>query len=414
MGSDWLLIIAIGLVVVSVCATVDFLLHKKEISKINARLFQLSEQIAKIPLLRWQVKIAEFAVFQLLRFGNYGRKFENPEEIQKSINLGQEKLELEEIELEQSDIERSRKLGAEAEDEYRRQRTSREASRTRIGAFFTISTIALLSLFMSNTWLVGMLGVPLLITFGFFLPVVAHEMLFGFNATNVRLSSGFILISSSSLLSALVTMLASTVSVSFVPDKVLNSRWFISQSEELVPTDPFLLALVNYPFDFATLLVTIILLKFVITKKRFLGTVAIIDIVVSFILTTTLHTTLTLIKAENTENVLLSLQNSAYWLLECLHNLFFILLGIYDWNKLYGYQDVHLVPVIVSTFIPVVLYMCLFINISILKPGFWFTARIFSAISEKEQSIFTQVGVIISLVMGALKAIYDYLEAVAK
>jgi uncharacterized membrane protein YsdA (DUF1294 family) len=167
------------------------------------------------------------------------------------------------------------------------------------------------------------------------------------------------------------------------------------------------MAIINYPFDFITLAITYKLLEIAIRTKRHILIVAIVDMACSYALAVILHSTFMLISGDITTLSISVLFESHLWLCKVVYGIYGFLIGTHDLQHLAQFENIHLFPMIVSTFVPVFVYMSIFISISIFKPFFWLTARLFHAISEKEDSAFKQIGTVVSLMMAAFKAIYD-------
>ena len=102
---------------------------------------------------------------------------------------------------------------------------------------------------------------------------------------------------------------------------------------------------------------------------------------------------------------------------ESLHWFKDIILGIYQAYRdneplrehFTDYRDIHLLPTLLTTFVPVALYMSVFVLISFCKPVLKLASRIFSVIGEKEQLVFKQFGFLIASILATVKAIYDVL-----
>jgi len=176
------------------------------------------------------------------------------------------------------------------------------------------------------------------------------------------------------------------ITIYLIPIFLLNTHWYHVVRNELTPTFPFLLTFINFPFDFATILVSILLLRIIIKHKRFIAFIAIIDIFISAILTITLYSFLLLVKEG------WDILHFHTYFVESLQWFKEIIIGTYQSVKyheplvknLESRPDIHLLPILLTTFIPVVLYMSVFIFISFCKFIMMLAARIFGAVGEKE------------------------------
>ena len=82
----------------------------------------------------------------------------------------------------------------------------------------------------------------------------------------------------------------------------------------------------------------------------------------------------------------------------------------YSDRLLASMRDIHLLPMLLTTFVPVALYMGVFIFLALCKPVMWSAGRLFSVIGERDESVFKQFTTLLALILGAVKAIYDYLS----
>lgn len=182
--------------------------------------------------------------------------------------------------------------------------------------------------------------------------------------------------------------------INFLPHNSLNNFWFQEANDiiRLTKIGNWLL-IINFPFDLATIYITYLLFNNFIIKKVKSGKkswpilpLAVIDIFVSYILSIFLYTTLKII--ENSWVPILHPWNYKYLLsnvsciLGFMLNIFknipgchiyliqsiewFISITPYIWYSLIHLQfdkglslflDVHLLPILLTTFIPVTLYM---------------------------------------------------------
>jgi hypothetical protein len=211
------------------------------------------------------------------------------------------------------------------------------------------------------------------------------------------------------LLSSCISFIAINVAINFIPISILNSHWFFVEHEELKPTSPFILTIFNFPFDFITIFITFTLLSYFVRKKHSFYLMALVDIVVSAFLAIILYTLLLTIEGGQLFSNFSQYCNDAFgWFKDIIRYLTSSLF-VNNIEVVNNLKDIHLLPILLSTFIPVFIYMAIFLSLSFCKPIIWITSRFFSIIGEKEKSVFKQFGILISIWMAAIKSIYDYI-----
>ncbi len=378
----WLIVVAIGLSLVAIGAIADFLVKKDEIKWLHAKFLKLSEALTKIPLREWQVKIAEAGIEIIEKISIYTGFYLFP----LSYNDFFENILLSKC----------------------RFKFRQYFGRVPIfeiflfGILIILFGIFLIYIIMPGNWFLAFL---VLFCIGILFSTLSIAFMNFHSGMILFLFSGPIAISS--VLSVVAYIITRYIISSFP----LNSYWYEIANTRIIPIKPLLLYCVNFPFDFATIAVSILLLRFVIKHKCFIGIVAAVDIIISAFLTVMLYCFLLVI--ENEWNIL----HFHVYFAESLHWFKDVIVGIYQAAKynepfakhLAGLRDIHLLPILLTTFVPVALYMLVFLFISFCKPVLKLASRIFGAVGEKEESVFKQFGFLIAAIMAAVKAIYEVL-----
>lgn len=198
------------------------------------------------------------------------------------------------------------------------------------------------------------------------------------------------------LISAVFSIVATFVGLG-IGARHTGSYWFTSASEGVTPTHPILLTALNFPFDLATILISIMLLKWVASKGKWIVLVAAIDIVISAALVILLHTALKIVEAGGVGAIGHHFAESWSWFAQVL-----------TLNASPAHPDWPLTPLLLTTFIPVAIYMAAFIFLGIVvRPFARFAGYVCGMLSEEEKP-FTELGVIISMLGFAVKALSEW------
>ncbi|WP_210396124.1 hypothetical protein [Motiliproteus sediminis] len=381
--AEWLLVIAIGLSIVALGAILDFFLKDKEVRVIHDRLYKWSTLISDLPLLEWQIRIA--------------RKAESFLSFITDISIGKN--------IENTNIKNNNEH--ETVTRVKINRSQRIKNYIVIAIIVSISWVTIYTIY-KNMWIFqifGILGIFILLP----LIVMFQQVFFSNERLGIIIQEISFVAIVSSFFSCIITTIAIVVSKYLIPTEILDSHWFHIENKSLVVTRPFLLASINYIFDFLTIWITLHLLRSVISRKRNLALASIVDILASYILMITLYTGLTIITPNNELSIIDSLLHSLNSTYNNAENIVNLIYQSKEWHDFKWEKDLHLTPVLSSTFAPVTVYMSVFFAISLLKPFVWITARFFSVISSREESVFKQLGTLITLIMAAAKAVFDYL-----
>ncbi|MFC2077436.1 hypothetical protein ACFLTM_01325 [Candidatus Bipolaricaulota bacterium] len=212
--------------------------------------------------------------------------------------------------------------------------------------------------------------------------------------------------------SASISLVALLISVGAISPASLNSSWFILEAGRVRPVYPLLLAACNFPFDLATLWVTYLLLRHVCRRGKGFFWAAMLDVAAAAALSVLLYAVLKVITEGAPGAVLHYISESAEW----FWSVFGVLLSRSPDPQVVAKAmgDLHLLPILLSTFVPVLIYMSVFLFIALMKPILWLSARLLGGFAESEKGVFTQLGITIGLLMNAVKALYEYLALSAK
>jgi hypothetical protein len=206
----------------------------------------------------------------------------------------------------------------------------------------------------------------------------------------------------------IVTYIALYLAINVIHISEINSYWFQHTSNAIVPNHPLLFYFINYPFDIVTIMVSIYLLKIVVKNGKYVCFVAMLNILICIILVILQMATFKF--AEHTfdiSRVYSSFIYSVHWFNSILN---YVVNFIYGTKVEAKITDIQLLPIVMSTFIPVVIYMFAIIFLSVSKPIMQIANRLFEVLSEKDESIFKQLATLITAWMAAIKAIYDYIS----
>ena len=263
--------VIIGLICVAIGALVDLFLAEDEIGRIHARFRRWAKRLRETPLREWQVKIARrgtdfVSKLPVIFEHKTTRYFLDPlsnliERILPSETLISAILRL---------------------------------ILTIVCLFVLLLSIPVIY-FSSHIWILG----PITFSFITFLCVMVLIIAYvslaessGFDTdytTDSKSKVAILSLFSSSFLSAVLSLLAILTARYLLPNSLWNTHWFVMAGNSIVPKYPLILPIINFPFDFATVFVTILLLKYIAKKQRYIWLVALIDIAISAALTILLH-----------------------------------------------------------------------------------------------------------------------------
>ncbi len=391
--SNLLQYVIIGVGCVALGAIIDLFCTEDDIGKIHAKFRRWAERLRETPLQEWQIAIAKRGTGFM---SNLAKQFTD-----KTAFL----VDLLCI--------RAAKRVIPGNTSVIFGKTIRKIIAFLVLFMFTVATFLAIPIiyFTSHLWIVGSITFPLVI---FFVVIVYIVILAAFPE---NISKPFVLpdevyrlIVATPFFSAALSLLAMLIAGYAITHSLLNTHWFVAASGNIAPKYPLLLPVINFPFDFATIFVTISLLRYVAKKRKYIGLAALADIAISAALTILLYCFLRII------------ENG--WDIGNAHTHFMAVIGWFSeigkiflaWitNKPSGVdisnmRDIHLLPILLTTFVPVTIYMSIFLFLSFCKGVMLTTARLFHAVSTKKESVFKQFGSVIGILAALTKAIYDYL-----
>lgn len=385
-SKDWILLFCIGFTIVAVGHTIDFFLSKHEVKKIHIKFKKFAGMLNHNTLSKWQYELANFTinalnilhdaiVYLVIMFANPG----------SLLSSGKTKI-------------------------------FKKVLVTLLMVFFALGGMApcvYLDVMdkTSKYWIIGIFLLPLtLITCLIFYSLYKRTLI------NERKSYYECIPSWADLFvitfySSLLTFIAMIISIYFLPDIDNNSYWFTTSDNNICPTFPGLLSIINSLFDYFTILLMLIMLKAVVMGRIRWGFVVLINIVWSGFLCFILYSILLAVeKKSGIFNFHLILYESAIWAKNFIVIFFKWTINDTITIKINQIHNIRLVPIILTTFVPVSLFMSIFIVLSMSKPVIRLSSRLFKIMGEKDESVFKQLGVLISVWMFAAKAFYDYLK----
>lgn len=370
---EWLLLIAICLCLMAISAVIDISLRKSEVRKIHDWIYRISIKIDELPFKELQIRICH-KFFRLLYY--LGPKYASYENVII-------------IEVKNTD--------------YNDDNSDNSAGLTLLAFIFVIFTIIYS---INNIWMFKIVLVPfsLLYIFGFL--VIGDELYY--NILNNRLGSLFVILVTSSTFSCIVNWSAIFISL-HIPYISNDNKWFGQYSSVIGPLNPFTMAADNYIFDFITIAIVYKSLKFIINNKKYFVIIMLLNTVTSFILAILLYSSFKLIDGTvSLMDGILVITKSFKWFIGSINGIYmyYIKDKIIILQSLY---DIQLMPIVLTTFMPVFIISICVITLSIIKPPVMLASRIFAGISEKEESVFRQLSFTFTLIAAAAKAIYDYL-----
>tara|TARA_B100000508_G_scaffold43424_1_gene33870 strand:+ start:1676 stop:2752 length:1077 start_codon:yes stop_codon:yes gene_type:complete len=263
---------------------------------------------------------------------------------------------------------------------------------TRIFVFFIFPTLTIYVLINNTQHLLSfVLFVPLFtISLIWFLLILIYELTT--ERWNERGDFFWRAYSKSSLISAIITFVAIIVSSEIFNHYGYSEYWFNQQdvSEYGVIKHKEILGLINYPFDFLSLLFTYFCVKRIASKKKYYQLLPFLDVAFSLILSSLLYVVLFSIPDSNFGNPSL--------LFDFLH------INNQGFEKL-KFDMIYLSPIILSTFLPITLLAFIFLSLIFYKYLAIIFSRVFLVLSEKDGSIFKEIAFTISAMIGFVNAL---------
>ena len=181
-----------------------------------------------------------------------------------------------------------------------------------------------------------------------------------------------------------------------------NASYWFSRTERVLEVSggyvPFILSVMNSPFDLVTIYISLILLRWVASKGKYIVWIALFDIVVSGILVVLLHTTLKTVEPGGLGHIGQNFADSWNWFIQ-----------VVTFKASHAHPDWPLTPTLFTTFIPVTLYMSAFIFLGIIiKPFARAASYICGLLYEKQQTPFLAFSLMLSGLITVAKALSEW------
>jgi len=366
----WILIVVIGLSIVSICSIIDFFLKRQEVRAIHDKFLKIAYVLSNTSFKHWQINIAECGVIIFQTLHDKTAKIASIL-LYSFFYFLENKLEI----------------------------SNNNIKRIVIGILLLVLPLIY---FLFKTWIIGTVSFPLIL-----LSLAILYATFGWRDRH----SLFDFWTATSIISTILSLIAIFTTILVLPKYILNTEWFHLNNNLINPSKPFLLPIINFPFDLATILTTIVLLQILIRKGKFITIIALLDIIFSACFSILLYTSLKIVENNwDFFNYSSYLIDSIEWFKKiAIYALSFIIKKPVTFN-IKDLRDLHLLPILLTTFFPVFLYMTVFIFLSFSRIVFRISGRFFEVVGEREESVFKQFGILITTILVTIKAIYDYLS----
>jgi hypothetical protein len=199
-------------------------------------------------------------------------------------------------------------------------------------------------------------------------------------------------------LSTIFSVTAMAIGCAMAKAAHVNSYWFTLTANGAVPSRPFTLVMVNFPFDVLNVAVSIALLSKVKKKGKGFMIVALIGVVLSTLITILKYIVLKLI-AGNPGTLWIYFGDAFHWLADLIR--FRVSSLNPDWS---------LTPILLTSFIIVTTYMTAFILIGLIfKPFTRVAGHICEVLGQnKDKTPFLQLSILLSMVLGVIKALGEW------
>ncbi|MBR9920829.1 MAG: hypothetical protein GYB31_08315 [Bacteroidetes bacterium] len=246
--------------------------------------------------------------------------------------------------------------------------------------FINIPLVCLILFFVTGKWVFGVLSIPAVII-TLIRPLKAYFTL-NSDISYSRIKENTVQYYYFSAFSSYVTLLAFLISIYWIPVDQLNSYWFELQQGKALPEKSMVLSIVNFIFDFFTILFSLYLMNFVIKKRKFFFPIALADILLSFGLAIAQYLLLMVITDGNFEHLNIHFES------------FINFMESFFWTnpeQAHG-VDIHLVPIVFTSFAPVSIYMGIFIILSFSRVFLKGLNFFLQAMIEKEDKLIAKLG----------------------
>ena len=256
-----------------------------------------------------------------------------------------------------------------------------------------------MAFFLTDFWLVGPLAFPSLALLAVGLVSYVEEFVFRRSIVSGRLKGAVV---ATSMLSAALSLVALIVGVLCLSQFPADSHWYVNAASRVLPRSSLSLVALNFPFDFLTIAVTAAFLNLVRKHKYGLLLFALGDAAVSAILTVCLRAVLLGFES-GWDGGIPGIAIASYtWFLDAGSA---ILTALVEGTsmRLMAVHDVHLLPLLLTTFVPVLLYLIPFLALGLTKGILVVVARVFRVAGSKKKPVFSQFAVLISAVVALIK-----------
>lgn len=257
---------------------------------------------------------------------------------------------------------------------------------------FVVSFSSLFIVFFRYNYLSSIiLIVPLLaVSLIWFFVIIFYEFSTGkWNDNNDEL---WRIYSKTAFFSALITFVAILLGSELFNVFGISEYWFYHSDTQIdgVIKHRELLGLLNYPFDFLSLVFTYICVKRIANKKNYYMFFPLLDITFSFALSCMLYIVLNSIS-----------QNALVYpsLVHDINNL------IVDGPEKSQFDLIYLLPIILSTFLPITILALVFVFLNFYKYVSLLFARVLHVLSEKQGSIFKEIAFTLSAFLALVNSL---------
>lgn len=210
---------------------------------------------------------------------------------------------------------------------------------------------------------------------------------------SVYIPTIFRLLLISSVFSSTALILGSNLS-----DISSESDWFFVHENDNASAGAVLLTALNFPFDLATIVFSIFLLKFICEKDVSVILVAPLDVLSSLTLSLILYVSIVYFSGSEFPGFWLVISEGLNWLY----------LVVTDFSSLTGDRKM-LAPLILTTTIPVLIYTFPLLLIAyVIKPLLIASGYLCGLLGEKKDTPFFEFATLISMILGLIKALQEW------
>ena len=217
------------------------------------------------------------------------------------------------------------------------------------------------------------------------------------------------------LLSTLISASALAIAIQWLPAPPAGNLWFaLDAGGATTALRPLTLTLLNLPFDFLTIFITLHLLQLIKRSGRFILLVALLDIAMSALLAIAFYAILKGIESGSFIAFVQLIGDAFAWFYALAQYAGVVVTDPGALRSASTIPDVHLVPMLMSTFVPVTLYMTVFVLLSVFKPIMWLAERVFERLAARGRegtTVFKQFATLLSAIVAFAKLVFDHFTA---